>query len=83
MKSSQKRKTFEGNNKSTPCSTFQLNNKNPQQFSLENSNRQSNTLNIENPVSKRQRVITIDEEKEILNPLLLKNSMPTEEKINN
>ncbi|CAB4439116.1 unnamed protein product [Rhizophagus irregularis] len=83
MKSSQKRKTLEGNNESTSCSTSQLSNKNPQQFSLENSNGQSNTSNIENPVFKRRRVITTDEEKEILNPLLLKNTMLTEEEIKN
>ncbi|CAB5183395.1 hypothetical protein RhiirA1_456055 [Rhizophagus irregularis] len=76
-------KTLEGNNENTPCSTSQLSNKNLQQFSLKNSNGQSNTSNIENPVSKRQRVITTDKEKEILNPLLLKNTMPTKEKINN
>ena len=42
----------------------------------------SNTLDIENPVSKRRRRITTNEEKEMLNPLLLKDSIPTETETN-
>jgi hypothetical protein len=69
VKSSQKRKVHQENHFAS-----QPNNKNSQQLS---------TLNDENPASKRQRVITTDEEKEILSPFLLKDTMPTETEINN
>ena len=42
----------------------------------------SNTLDNKNPVSKHRRTITTNEEKEMLNPLLLKDSMLTEAEIN-
>ncbi|CAB4409047.1 unnamed protein product [Rhizophagus irregularis] len=68
VKSSQKRKIHQEN-----PSTSQSN----------KNSQQSSTLNDENPAPKRQRIITTDEEKEILNSLLLKDTMPTETEINN
>ncbi|CAB5189438.1 unnamed protein product [Rhizophagus irregularis] len=65
----QKRKVTEGNNGSSSHSIPI--DENPQQ------------LSDKNPVSKRKRIVTTNEEKEILKPLLLKETIPTEEEINN
>ncbi|RIA85299.1 hypothetical protein C1645_830979 [Glomus cerebriforme] len=56
---------------------------NPSAFQLNKNSQQSSTLNNKNPASKCQRIITTDEKKEILSPLLLKDTMPTETEINN
>ncbi|PKC04709.1 hypothetical protein RhiirA5_421879 [Rhizophagus irregularis] len=66
---SQKRKVTEGNNGSSSRSIPI--DENPQQ------------LSDKNPVSKHKRIVTTNEEKEILKPLLLKETIPTEEEINN
>ncbi|CAB4402483.1 unnamed protein product [Rhizophagus irregularis] len=52
-----------------------------QQLSPKNSNRQLNIPNDGNPASKYRRIVTTEEEKEILNPLLLKSTVLTEEDI--
>ncbi|CAB4441720.1 unnamed protein product [Rhizophagus irregularis] len=54
---------------------------NPSASQSNKNSQQSSTLNDENPASKRQRIITTDEEKEILSPLLLKDTIPTETEI--
>ncbi|RIA92737.1 hypothetical protein C1645_820243 [Glomus cerebriforme] len=56
---------------------------NPSASQSNKNSQQSSTLNDENPASKRQRIITTDKEKEILSPLLLKDTIPTETEINN
>ncbi|EXX63431.1 hypothetical protein RirG_152420 [Rhizophagus irregularis DAOM 197198w] len=68
VKSSQNRKIHQEN------SSISQSNKNSQQSSI---------LNDENPAPKHQRIITTDEEKEILSSLLLKDTIPTETEINN
>ncbi|CAB4412976.1 unnamed protein product [Rhizophagus irregularis] len=66
----QKRKVPEGNNESTASGSVPIN-ENFQQ------------LNNKDPAPKRKRIVIINEEKEILKPLLLKETMPTKEEFSN
>ncbi|RHZ87736.1 hypothetical protein Glove_30g157 [Diversispora epigaea] len=77
-KSPQKRKEPEKNNEST---THPILHQLTESFSTENINKQSNIPDNENCTSKRQRIVTMEEEKNKLKHLLIKDTLPTEEEI--
>ncbi|RHZ86745.1 hypothetical protein Glove_46g6 [Diversispora epigaea] len=74
----QKRKELEKNNEST---IYPISHQLMESSNTENINKQSNISNNKNCTSKRQKIITIEEEKNKLKHLLIKDTLSTEEEI--